>query len=195
MFFNRSYISNLYIRLWYPIDYWVGFLGFIQTEFARVPQYVSFFILGILASQRNWLLTFDKKTGFIWLSVGVGIVTILYVSGNALEPYFLKGGANVGSLARSFIEALLSISLIIGLLVLFREKVNIFNRLSLALARNVYVVYFIHVPVVVFLQYTLANLPITVLTKFVFTAFFGVVLSFLISHYVWRKIPYLKNLM
>lgn len=31
------------VRIWHPIDSWVGFLGIIQTEFARVPQYVLFF--------------------------------------------------------------------------------------------------------------------------------------------------------
>ena len=182
-------------RIWFPIDHWTGFLGFIQTEFAHVPQYVSFFCLGIMAFHRKWFLNLSTRAGYIWLSIGVLLVTILYFGGNTLDPLLLKGGQNIGSLARSLIETLLCISLIIGLLILFREKINGSTSWSKMLSNNMFVVYFIHVPVVVFLQYTLSHLPISVWTKFLITAFLGVILSFLLSIFVWRKIPYLKNLM
>ena len=182
-------------RIWFPIDYWTAFVGFIQTEFAHVPQYVSFFCLGIMAYHRKWFLTLSARAGYIWLVIGILIVTILYFGGNTVYPFLLKGGQNFGSLSRSFIETLLCISLVIGLLILFREKINGTNRWSKMLSNNVFVVYFIHVPVVVFLQYTLNDLPIPVWTKFLITAFLGIILSFLLSHFVWRKIPYLKKMM
>ncbi|WP_249870819.1 acyltransferase family protein [Oceanobacillus saliphilus] len=199
---NQVYLSILgvtlatfIIRIWYPIDYWTGVLGFIQTEPAHLPQYVSFFALGIMASSRNWLLTLNTKIGFIWLAIGIVLVLILYFGGNALYPFLIKGGANFGSLSRSFIETLLCFSLVIGLVVLFREKLNGVNRLSKTLSSNVFVVYFIHVPVLVFLQYMFTNIQVSVLMKFLCTAFLGIVLSFFISHFVWRKIPYIKKLM
>lgn len=182
-------------RIAFPIDHWTGFLGFIQTEFAHVPQYVSFFCLGMMAYHRKWFLTLSSKAGYIWLAIGISIVTILYVGGDSVYPFLLKGGYNFGSLSRSFIETLLCISLVIGLLILFREKINGTNRWSRMLSNNVFVVYFIHVPVVVFLQYILQDLPIPVWAKFLITAFFGIILSFFLSHFVWRKIPYLKKLM
>jgi len=182
-------------RIWFPIDHWTGFLGFIQTEFAHVPQYVSFFCLGIMAYHRKWFLTMSARAGYIWLIAGIVIVTILYFGGNTVGPFLLKGGPYIGSLTRSLIETLLCISLIIGLLILFREKVNGTTRWSRMLSNNVFVVYFIHVPVVVFLQYTLNDLPIPVMAKFLITAFLGIILSFLLSHFVWRKIPYLKKMM
>lgn len=46
-------VVTFVIRIWYPIDHWVGFLGIIQTEFAHVPQYASFFIVGLLAARRG----------------------------------------------------------------------------------------------------------------------------------------------
>ncbi|WP_255368037.1 acyltransferase family protein [Psychrobacillus sp. OK032] len=137
----------------------------------------------------------SARVGYIWLIIGILIVTILYSGGNTVDPFLLKGGPNFGSLARSLIETLLCISLVIGLLILFREKINGTNRWSKMLSNNVFVVYFIHVPVVVFLQYTLNDLPIPVMAKFLITAFLGIILSFLLSHFVWRKIPYLKKMM
>ena len=151
--------------------------------------------MGIMAYHRKWFLTMSARAGYIWLVIGIIIVTILYFGGNAVGPFLLKGGPYIGSLTRSLIETLLCISLIIGLLILFREKINGTNRWSKMLSNNVFVVYFIHVPVVVFLQYTLNDLPISVWTKFLITAFLGIILSFLLSHFVWRKIPYLKKMM
>lgn len=182
-------------RIWFPIDHWTAFLGFIQTEFAHLPQYVSFFCLGIMAYRHKWFLTLSVKTGYSWLAIGVAITTLLYFGGNEIYPILLKGGANLGSLARSFIETFLCFSLIIGLLVFFREKVHRNYRWTNALSKNILSVYFIHVPVVVFLQYKLSVLPISVWTKFLLTAFLGIVLSFFLSHYVWRKIPYINKIM
>jgi peptidoglycan/LPS O-acetylase OafA/YrhL len=183
------------IRIWHPIDQWTGVLGFIQTEYAHLPQYMSFFGLGIFAYHQKWLMTLNSRTGYIWLSLGILITLILYFGGNLLFPFLLKGGANFGSFARSFIETLLCISLVIGLFTLFRDKLNKSSRFLNNLAANVFVVYFIHVPVVVFLQYQLSNIPISVWAKFLLTTTFGSILSFLFAHYVWRKIPLLKRLM
>src|SRR5690606_28173689 len=54
------------IRIWYPIDYWIGFLGFIQTEFAHVPQYVCFFAIGIVAAKNNWIVNIPRPIGLLW---------------------------------------------------------------------------------------------------------------------------------
>jgi len=48
-------IITFVVRVWYPTDHWSGFLFIIQTEYAHVPQYVTMFILGIIAYRRNWL--------------------------------------------------------------------------------------------------------------------------------------------
>lgn len=183
------------IRIWFPIDRWIGFLGIIQTEFAHVPHYASFFCLGVIAYQRDWLFTFPRKTGFLWLSAGLVMTIVLYFGGNLLFPYLTKGGLNTGSLIRSFVETFLCISLIIGLITLFREMKNRSNHLLKVMASNTFVVYFLHVPVVVALQYALSALPLSVLSQFLLSSALGIVFSFLISQFVWRKLPYLKNLM
>ncbi|WP_049662680.1 acyltransferase family protein [Bacillus sp. FJAT-27231] len=183
------------IRIWFPIDRWIGFLGIIQAEFAHVPHYASFFFLGILAYERNWLFTFPRKTGFLWLAAGLVMTVILYFGGSFVFPYLTKGGWNIGSLAKSFVEAFLCISLIIGLVTLFREMRSRSNHLLKSMASNTFVVYFLHVPVVVALQYSLAALSLSVVSQFLLSSVLGIVFSFLISQFVWRRLPYLKNLM
>ena len=150
-------------RIWFPIDHWTAFLGFIQTEFAHVPQYVSFFCLGIMALSSQMVFNFECKSR-IHLAYYWNINSNHFVFWRKYGRSFsFKRGPNFGLFARSFIETLLCISLVIGLLILFREKINGTNRWSKMLSNNVFVVYFIHVPVVVFLQYTLNDLPIPVM--------------------------------
>jgi glucans biosynthesis protein C len=186
---------TFFVRIKYPIDHWIGVLGFIQTEMAHVPQYIGFFILGIMAYNKRWFLTISSKTGYLWLLLGGMIILMMYIGGDFLAPYLLKGGANLGSLARSFIETLLCNSLVIGSLVLFREKLNVTSPTLKALSNNVFVVYFIHVPVVVAIQYNITFLPVSVWSKFILTSVLGVIVSFALAQYVWRKTPFLRKMM
>jgi len=45
------------IRIWYPQDHWIAFLGFVQMEPAHIPQYASLFVIGLFAGPRRWLET------------------------------------------------------------------------------------------------------------------------------------------
>ena len=47
-------LVTLLVRTWYPIDKWVGILGFIMAEPAHLPQYLSLFVLGTVAMRRGW---------------------------------------------------------------------------------------------------------------------------------------------
>ena len=59
-------VASAVVRVWYPIDKWVGFLGFIQVAFADVPRDLGFFIIGAIAYRRQWFLRFPTKTGNAW---------------------------------------------------------------------------------------------------------------------------------
>jgi len=72
-------LASATIRIWYPIDKWIGFLGFIQVAFADVPRDLSFFILGAIAYRQGWFLGLSRQTGRIWLLVGVAAAALWYV--------------------------------------------------------------------------------------------------------------------
>jgi glucans biosynthesis protein C len=67
------------VRIWFPIDRWIGLFGFIQMEVAHIPQYISFFVLGIMAYRRNWLQQLPAYTGKVWLAVGVILAVLCYL--------------------------------------------------------------------------------------------------------------------
>jgi glucans biosynthesis protein C len=47
-------VVSFMVRIAFPIDRWVYLAPFIRAELAHVPQYLSLFILGIAAYQRDW---------------------------------------------------------------------------------------------------------------------------------------------
>lgn len=185
-------LLTFFIRIMFPIDHWIGFLGVIQTEFAHVPQYVSFFMVGLVAAKHHWFNKIPKSIGITWLFVGIVIAFILY-SGQITS--FQTGGWNWGSLGYSFTETFLCTGLCIGLLFLFQLKVNVSNSTLKILSANAYSVYIFHVFIVVGLQYIVEPLPVSAYFKFFLVVVLGISLSFFISHFIIRKIPYLKKML
>lgn len=183
-------IVTFAIRIWYPIDHWVGFLGFIQTEFAHVPQYVGFFIAGLIAARRGWMENIPRSIGVTWLAIGVILALIMY---SGVLRFFQTGGYSWGSLAFSVYETFLCSALCIGLIYLFHEKFSKTNVLLSHLSSHSFTVYVIHVPVVVALQFAFENLGISAYAKFGLVTLFGIIFSFVISHFIIGKITYLMK--
>ena len=167
-------------RIWYPIDRWIGFLGFIQVAFADVPRDLSFFVLGALAYRRGWFLGLSDRMGRTWLLIGLSAAVLWYVYVLSLWRIFpISRGAM--SVVFPVWEALLCCGLCIGLLYLFREQLNWQGWWSKGMAQNQYAAYLFHVPVVVLVQYALATAVMPPLSKFVLVTAVSVPLTFLFA--------------
>lgn len=171
-------------RVWFPIDHWIGFLGFIQMEPAHLPQYLSLFLLGTVACRQNWVETMPHDRGMRWLRVGLGAV------GAALVAYLLRDrlpGATVKTVF-TFMESFVAVGLSVGLIALFRARWNTQGPLGRSLSDSAYGAYLFHVPIVVALQYAASAVPVGPLPKFVLVGLASAVLSFVAS-YLLRKVP------
>jgi peptidoglycan/LPS O-acetylase OafA/YrhL len=168
------------IRIWYPIDKWIGFLGFIQVAFAYVPRDLSFFVLGAVAYHRQWLVGLSNRTGKAWLLVGLTLAALWYAYALGLRQLF-SISRNAMGIIYPLWEALLCCGLCIGLLCLFREKLNRQNRWTKALAEGQYAAYLFHFPIVVLIQYMLANAALLPFTKFLLVTASAVPLTFLFA--------------
>jgi len=169
------------IRIWYPIDKWIGFLGFIQVAFADVPRDLSFFILGTIAYRRGWFLGLSREMGRVWLLIGVGVAVLWYVFSLGHLWQALHIGGDAMGVIYLIWEALLCCGMCIGLLILFRERLNYQGRLGRILAENQYAAYVFHVPVVIFVQYLVAGIMLWPFAKFALVTAVSVPLAFLLS--------------
>ena len=178
-------LASATIRIWYPIDKWIGFLGFIQVAFADVPRDLSFFVLGAIAYRRQWFLGLSNRMGQTWLLIGLALGVLWYAYALGLRQV-LPISRNAMGIVYPVWEALLCCGLCIGLLYLFRETLNRQNRWTKAMAKGQYAAYLFHVPIVVLIQYLLASAILSPFTKFALVTATAVPLTFLFANLVRR---------
>ena len=182
------------VRLAFPIDRWVYLAPFIRAELAHVPQYLSMFVLGILAYRGDWLSRLPARTGRLWLAIGLAAAALPYTATvlRELTPikidFFDGGGLSLGALVWSTLEAFICVGLSVGLLTLFRERVNRQGALARELAAGSYAVYVVHVFIVVGLQMALAASNIGPLAKFAVVTLIALPLCFGAA-YGLRRVP------
>jgi peptidoglycan/LPS O-acetylase OafA/YrhL len=173
-------LASAIIRRWYPIDRWIGFLGFIQVAFADVPRDLSFFVLGAVAYRRRWFLGLPAHTGYAWLTVGVTAGMLWYAYALGLRNVFRISGTAMG-IVYPIWEAFLCCGMCIGLLVLFRERLNFQGRWSKAMAQAQYGAYLFHVPVVILVQFMIEDAALSPFAKFTLATALSVPLTFLLA--------------
>jgi glucan biosynthesis protein C len=174
-------VASGVVRIWYPIDRWIGFLGFIQVAFADVPRDLSFFILGAIAYRRQWFLGLSTRMGMTWLAIGVaaGILWYAFSLGRLWQVFHITHEA-MGFIYPVW-EALLCCGMCIGLLVLFRETLNVQGHWGRRMAENQYAAYLFHVPIVILIQLAVAGAVLSPFTKFALVTAVGIPLTFLLS--------------
>ncbi len=180
---------NAVVRIWYPIDRWIGILGFIQAEIAHLPQYASLFVLGLVAARKGWLHSLKASTGYTWLAVGLGAVALRWAE-------FAFGGIGLYTIPGAILlwENLVCVGLVLGLLTLFKEKVNRRSAVWDWLSANAFAVYIFHVPVLAALEYAVLNTGWGPWAKFLVTGAVAVPLTFALSHLL-RKLPLLRSIL
>jgi glucan biosynthesis protein C len=171
------------VRIWYPIDKWIGFLGFIQVAFADVPRDLSFFVLGAIAYRRQWFLGLSERRGKTWLLVGLSAAVLWYAYALGLRR-IVPIPREAMDVVYPVWESLLCCGLCIGLLYLFRARLDWQDRWSKGMAENQYAAYLFHVPVVVLVQYAVATAALAPLSKFVLVTAVSVPLTFLLAGWI-----------
>jgi hypothetical protein len=146
------------IRIWYPVNRWTAFLGFIQMEPAHLPQYASLFVIGLIACRGEWIETMLTRRGLAWLAVGGGLALLVYIMAafDMIGGDASVGGSIVALQIRDCVwEAFTCTGLCVGLPVAFRQLRLGANAVWRMLARNVLAIYVFHFPFVLLVQWVL----------------------------------------
>jgi glucan biosynthesis protein C len=170
-------------------------LGFPTLSY--LPQYLSLFVLGTVASSHNWFRTLPSSMGL------VGFVTAL-VAGVLLFPLAFSGhlfsleltpavtnftgNGQWQSAVYALWDSTSAVGMCLGVITLFRHFFNGQGRFGRFLSQNSYTVYIIHIPIVVFLAVALRGIDLEPLLKFGRAAVIGVPTCFAVA-YIVRKIP------
>ena len=180
------------VRFRYDINQWEPLFYLIPAEIAHLPQYISMFLLGILAYRFKALDRLPTAVGLIWLCIGMVITAWFYPNFDYMVSMSISGGGK-GPLIWSIWEALTCVGLGVGLLTLFRKWINQpAGRLMAALTRSQYGAYIIHFVVVFGVQAGLDGLDLSPFVKFTIATIIATILSFGISQLL-VKIPGLNK--
>jgi peptidoglycan/LPS O-acetylase OafA/YrhL len=182
-------VANFAARRVYDLDIWVLWHA---VEPAHVLLYVLFMVGGILAYRNGWLETVSPSLVRTW-----GSVSVVGLCGIPVLIAFPK----LPSLLYCLWEAWLGIGICVTLLIVCKHRWNTTGRIKAVLAKNVYTVYIIQVPIVVFLQSRFIQGGLLIpgglppLLQFVLVGVLATAFCFLISNYVVRKIPYAERVL
>jgi uncharacterized membrane protein YwzB len=177
-------LASYLVRIVVPLGTYV--LSF--PTLAYLPQYFSFFIIGVIAYRRNWLTTITSRVGKVGFGVALVVALILF-------PMALHGGGDAflgGGYWQSAVYAVwdstFAVGMVLGLTTFFRRRFDYPSRLGRLLSRQSYTVFIIHAPIIVLLTLAIQGINLEQLLKFGLAAVVGVPLCFCAAYLV-RKIP------
>ena len=174
-------------------------MGKSVSEFptlAYLPQYLSFFVVGIVAYRRDWFRTLPGSMGIVGLVAALVALVVLFplaVSGQLFSldiSAFVNanGNGHWQSAVYALFDSTFAVGLCLGLITVFRRFFNKESRFGKFLSQHSYAVYILHIPVIVFLGYALRGIALPNLPKFFVASLIIVPACFVVAFLV-RKIP------
>ena len=186
-------IAGFLIRLVFPMDEYL--LKPLNLQFGFFAQYIALFIVGLIAYQRNWLLSLPDKTGRLWLGIATFFILLRVgmewaIANGVMSNSLKNGGWHWESFAYALWESFLCISMCIGVIYVFRRYFNSRGKLAGFLAPNAYTAYIIHALLITTVALIASDLlPIYSLLKWLVLSLVSIPLCFALSALI-RKIPY-----
>ncbi|MBN9381692.1 MAG: acyltransferase family protein [Chitinophagaceae bacterium] len=180
---------------------WPNGTNFYNLQFCYFSQYVFFFSAGILAYRGNWLNGISTEMGRYWGRIavigGIAIWIAGIIFGGALkghlDPY--HGGWHWQSLLECFRDQLAGVGISIFLLAWFRSRFNSQGKPARFFSANAFAVYVFHTPVLITLSKMLIGLHWPLLLKFVLLTILSILVTYVLSAVILRRIPLLKNIL
>lgn len=168
-------VVTVAVRAVWPIDVWVRILWLIPAEAAHLPQYLSLFVIGIIAARGRWFTEISSAVAYTWFGVGAAVFVALSALYGLEAP--LPGFVDL-RMIWGFFEGFVTVGMILGLLALFRARLAEPGPVLGRLEGSVYGVYLVHFYVVLVLQGALVGVALPALAKFALVSVAGTVVSF-----------------
>jgi peptidoglycan/LPS O-acetylase OafA/YrhL len=162
-----------------------------------LPQYLSFFVLGVVASRHDWFQRIPGSmgvAGFVTaMAAGVFLFPLAF-SGHLLSLRLTPAMANLmghghwRSAVYALWDSFFAVGMCLGLITFFRRFLNGQGGLGRFLSQQSYMVYIIHIPILIFIAFALRSITLAPMLKFGLAA--GIVCpTCFAAAYVIRKVP------
>jgi fucose 4-O-acetylase-like acetyltransferase len=180
---------------------WPNGTSFYNLQFCYFPQYVLFFIAGTLAFRGDWLNELSSGAGKYWGRVGFfgGLVlwAAVLVLGGAFKGQLsaYQGGLHWQSLGMACWEQMAGVGISIYLLVWFRERYNRQGTVAGWFSANAFAVYVFHAPVLIAISRMIGGWHGPLLLKFPVLTGLSILVTYILSAGLLKRVPLLKNIL
>lgn len=170
----------------------------LNIQLGFTTQYILLFGIGVMAYRHDWLRQLPTPFGIRWLGIGLSVGFALWLAvvlGAKDNLDLLKGGWTWQSFGFAIWDAFFCASASLGLLVLFRDKLNRSFCCGDLLIRNAFSVYVFHTPILIGI--TIAMRPFSALPsiKFLVAIAIAIPATLMMSEWIFRRIPILRAIL
>ena len=188
-------VSAFLIRIVQPIG-----TSILNMQICFFASYIALFFVGIVAYRNNLFARISYRTGKRWLIGGIALgfaallvlVIVFTATGSTAAA---EGGLTWQSAVYSVWESYVAVAVSIGLIVVFREKFNRQSRLVKTLSDNAFAVYMFHPMIIIPVTLLLSPVTLYPILKWIVLCVICVPLCFGATHFVFRRIPLLKDVL
>jgi glucan biosynthesis protein C len=190
-----SYLVRIAIPLGKSVAVGAYFISF--PTLAYLPQYLSFFVVGAVASRHNWFRTAPISMG--WVGLAAALIAAVFLFPLAVTGHWFSlqisetltnafGYGQWQSAVYALWDSIFAVGMCLWLIPLFRRLFGKSRAFGKFLARHSYAVYVFHIPVVVFLALAIRGVALPAVPKAALASLIIVPASFLVA-FVIRRIP------
>jgi peptidoglycan/LPS O-acetylase OafA/YrhL len=174
------------------IPYGIPVLEFPSLGY--LAQYLSFFLIGMLAFRQGWLRSIPGSLGQLGFVLAVLATVILFPT----AVFIGSGSTWIGygswqSAIFALWDSIFAVGISLAMITFFRRFLDGGKKFGRFLSQHSFAVYVIHVPVIVFLMLALSDLQTATLLKFGLAAVVCLPVCFGIAWLI-QKIPYIKKI-
>ena len=188
-------VISFLVRIIFPVGWVLKPVGF---QLGHFTQYITLFVLGLLAYQSNWLNTITIRTGkrlSVLVIIMILCFPVFYVikAKTDMQLEWYSGGLHWQSLLYAVWEQIIGFSIIVTLLTFGRNLWNLPSTLWVKLSRYTFAVYIFHPLILISISLAVRNWEVDPSIKLLVVAPLAVAGSFLLAAVITR-IPGVKRI-
>lgn len=181
------------VRIVFPVG-----TAVINLQFSFFSAYVIMFAAGIMSFRYGIIDRIDYKTGKRWFAasfvIGLPLWIIIMLLGGPAEGIFLiNGGLNWQAFTYALWESFFCVTVIIGLVGIFKYRYNTQSGFQKFLSDNAFGVFVFHAPILISISILFKGFTLYPVLKFIFISAMAVSASFIFS-YLIRRIGFLRRI-
>ena len=178
-----------------------GDTSILNVHPGDLPQYAVMFTAGILAGRGKWL-EHSSVPGASTVAIGalsaaaaIWVFVVAWATVFPNEAGQFNGGLNPLSAVKCLWEALVCVGMSYLLLGVYRRYFNDQGSVARLLSQNAFAVYLFHPPIIIAIAILLHGLTAPGPWKAALLTLLAAIASFSLSHLVFRRIPYLRQVL